>query len=291
MTERISLDGHPGGRPLTAVGFIGLGDQGAPMARAVGESDHDLHVWARRPESLAALEETPYTVAATVAELAGRVDVLLLCLRDDNDIADLLDHRQLLDGLRPGTVVVNHGTGDPTENAAIGERFAAHGVAYLDAPVSGGGPGARSRTLTTFVGGDQAAYDRCTPIFDTFSRLVVHMGPVGTGQLTKLLNNSMTMSNLKNAADMLRIAEKLDMDIPALITALSVSSGASFMLGALNTEITPDLAPHLQTLMRKDIEHFADAVRARGLDPSELRDRGLAGADSLVEAVAIVAGR
>ncbi|MEH1166971.1 NAD(P)-dependent oxidoreductase [Micromonospora sp. CPCC 205539] len=276
---------------MTKVGFIGLGDQGAPMARAVGDSADDLHVWARRPESLQAMQGTPYTVAASVAELAGAVDVLLLCLRDDDDILDLLDHRQLLDEMRPGSVVVNHGTGDPAQNVAFGERFAARGVAYLDAPVSGGGPGARARTLTTFVGGERDAHDRCQPIFDTFSRLVVHMGPVGTGQLTKLLNNSMTMSNLKNAADMLRIAQQLDVDIPALITALSVSSGASFMLGALNTEITPDLAPHLQSLMRKDIEHFADAVRSRGVDPSELRDRGLAGADSLVEAVGIVAGR
>ncbi|MEU8004175.1 NAD(P)-dependent oxidoreductase [Catellatospora sp. NPDC049111] len=276
---------------MTRVGFIGLGDQGAPMARAVGESGYDLHVWARRPESLRAIEGTPYTVAGSVAELARAVDVLLLCMRDDDDILDLLDHRRLLEAMRPGSVVVNHGTGDPTRNVAFGERFAAHGVAYLDAPVSGGGPGARARTLTTFVGGERSAHDRCQPIFDTFSRLVVHLGPVGTGQLTKLLNNSMTMSNLKNAANMLRIAQHLDLDVPALITALSASSGASFILGALNVEITPDLAPHLQSLMRKDIEHFADAVRARGIDPSELRDQGLAGADSLIEAVTIVAGR
>lgn len=187
--------------------------------------------------------------------------------------------------------MVNHGTGDPGVNVTLGQRFAAHGVTFLDAPVSGGSPGARARTLTTFVGGDRAAYDRCLPIFETFSRLVVHLGPVGRGQLTKLLNNSMTMSNLKNAADMLRIAERLQVDIPALIRALSVSSGASFMLSALNTEITPELAPHLRTLMRKDIEHFADAVRAQGADPTELHDRDLAGANSLVEAVAIVAGR
>lgn len=139
---------------MSAVGFIGLGDQGAPMARAVGDA-HDLHVWARRPESLRALNTTGFTVADSVAGLAGAVDVLLLCLRDDDDILDLLEHRQLLNGLRPGSVVANHGTGDPGVNETIAERFAAHGVAYLDAPVSGGGPGARARTLTTFVGGDR----------------------------------------------------------------------------------------------------------------------------------------
>ncbi|WP_212808383.1 alpha/beta fold hydrolase [Micromonospora endophytica] len=159
---------------MTNVGFIGLGDQGAPMARAVADGGYELHLWARRPASLTILEGTPYNAHDSVASLASAVDVLLLCLRDDDDdIADLLDQRKLLDGLRPGTVVVNHGTGDP---------------------------GARARTLTTFVGGEAAAYERCRPIFETFSRTVVRMGPVGTGQLTKLLNNAMTMSNLKNAA-------------------------------------------------------------------------------------------
>ncbi|SCG66393.1 NAD(P)-dependent oxidoreductase [Micromonospora inositola] len=276
---------------MTAAGFIGLGDQGAPMARAVAGGGYDLHVWARRPASLEALTGTTYTGHDSVAELAAAVDVLLLCLRDDADIADLLEHRRLLDGLRPGSVVVNHGTGDPGANVALGERFAAHGVAYLDAPVSGGGPGARGRTLTTFVGGDPEAFQRCRPVFETFSRTVVHLGPVGTGQLTKLLNNAMTMSNLKNAADMLRIASALKLDIKALVRAISVSSGASFVLSALATEITLDIAGHLQGLMRKDLAHFADAVRARGIDPDELRDRGLAGAESLVEAVDIVAGR
>ncbi|MEU7589607.1 NAD(P)-binding domain-containing protein [Micromonospora sp. NPDC049230] len=237
-----------------------------------------------------ALSGYTYTTHESVAALAGAVDVLLLCLRDDGDIHDLLDNQQLRQGLRGGTVVVNHGTGDPGESTALADRFAAGGIPFLDAPVSGGGPGAKARTLTTSVGGEHDAYDRCVPIFETFSRTVLHMGGSGTGQLTKLLNNSMTMSNLKNAADMLRIAAQLDVKIGPLVEAISASSGASFMLGALNTEITPDIAPHMQPLTRKDIEHFADAVCARGVDPSELHDRSLAGANGLVEAVGIVAG-
>jgi NAD binding domain of 6-phosphogluconate dehydrogenase len=79
------------------------------MARAVADGGYDLHVWARRPASLEALTGTTYTGHDSVAELAAAVDVLLLCLRDDADIADLLEHRWLLDGLRAGSVVVNHG--------------------------------------------------------------------------------------------------------------------------------------------------------------------------------------
>jgi 3-hydroxyisobutyrate dehydrogenase-like beta-hydroxyacid dehydrogenase len=270
-----------------AVGFIGLGDQGAPMAQAIGDRGFDLHVWARRPTSVEAVADVPHTVRATVVDLVAASDILALCLRDDSDIWDVLSTPGVREHLRPGTVVVNHGTGDPGENVKIAESLRSLGAFYLDAPVSGGGPGAKARTLTTFVGGDRAAFDRCSPVFATFSTRVSRMGPVGSGQMTKLLNNAMTMSNLKNAVDLVRLAQQLRVDIPAVLDVISDSSGGSASLRALGTAITPEIAPHLQGLMRKDIEHFADAVRAQGLDPEELRRRALAGADGLVEAVAL----
>ncbi|MGW2563847.1 hypothetical protein ACWCXB_32400 [Streptomyces sp. NPDC001514] len=93
----------------------------------------------------------------------------------------------------------------------------------------------------------------------------------------------MTMSNLKNAFDLVRLARGLDVDIPALLDVISDSSGGSASLSSLGTTITPEIAPHLQGLMRKDIEHFADTIRAHGLHPEELHGR--AGADGLVEVV------
>jgi hypothetical protein len=104
----------------------------------------------------------------------------------------------VLEALRSGSIVVNHGTGDPTENEHIGGFLAESGIKYLDAPVSGGRPGAVARTLTTLVGGEADDFARCLGVFETFSRKVAHMGGVGSGQLTKLLNNAMTMTNLKN---------------------------------------------------------------------------------------------
>ncbi|WP_406451496.1 NAD(P)-dependent oxidoreductase [Streptomyces sp. NBC_01622] len=270
-----------------AVGFIGLGDQGAPMAQAIGDRGFDLHVWARRPTSLEAMAGIPHTAHATVVDLVAASDILALCLRDDGDIWDVLNTPGVREHLRPGTVVVNHGTGDPGENVTIAESLYGLDVFYLDAPVSGGGPGAQARTLTTFVGGDAVAFDRCTPVLATFSTRVSRMGPVGTGQMTKLLNNAMTMSNLKNAVDLVRLAQQLHVDIPALLDVIRDSSGGSASLRALGTVITPENALHLQGLMRKDIEHFADTVRAHGLDAEELRRRALAGADGLVDAVTL----
>lgn len=265
------------------IGFVGLGDQGGPMATAIAESGFALHAWARRPQSYDALARIRFTRHDDFASLAGSVDMLALCLTDDRDIVDLIETRDLLTVLKPGSTVVNHGTGDPKENQRLGALFANHNIVYLDAPVSGGRPGAVARKLTTMVGGEREAFDRWQPVFKSFSRKVAYMGPTGSGQLTKLLNNALTMTNLKNASDVFSVAAELGIDLHLLQDVIAVSSGSSAILQAVGIQIDAEAATHLQSLMRKDIEHFADAIRDRGVDPTELRDRGLAGADSIVE--------
>lgn len=225
----------------------------------------------------------------SAASLAASVGILALCLRDDHDIWDILAAPSVDEALRPGLIVVNHGTGDPGENRIIAARLAKNGVTYLDAPVCGGAAGARARTVTTMVGGDRDAYETCEPVFASFSRTVAYMGPSGSDQVTKLLNNAMTMSNLYNAVELIRLAAGIDIGIQAVIDVIGVSSGGSAILRALGTDLTTEITPHIQGLVRKDIEHFADAVRSCGLDAGPLRDRGLAGADGLAEAVGLLA--
>src|ERR1700746_2202193 len=99
-----------------AVGFIGLGDQGAPMAQAIGDSGFELHVWARRPQDLDVLTRTRHTVHNSAASLASAVDILELCLRDDRDIWEVLGTPGVEDALRPGLIAVNSGHGDPAED-------------------------------------------------------------------------------------------------------------------------------------------------------------------------------
>jgi 3-hydroxyisobutyrate dehydrogenase-like beta-hydroxyacid dehydrogenase len=264
------------------VGFVGLGDQGAPMAEAISEAGYGLHVWARRTQSFDALHGVKYHRHDSLECLAAVVDVLSLCLRDDKDVWELIRDGRLK-ALRPGAIVVNHGTGDPTENEHIAAFLGESGINYLDAPVSGGRPGALARSLTTFVGGDAGNFERCRPVFDAFSRKVVRMGEVGFGQLTKLLNNAITMTNLKNAVDVFSFARKLGIDIPRFYDAITASSGSSAALQSIGTQIDSSAAVHIQSLMRKDIEHFMDAMRARSLDASAVRERGLSGADGVIE--------
>ncbi|WP_369223759.1 NAD(P)-dependent oxidoreductase [Streptomyces sp. R39] len=275
---------------ISRVGFIGLGDQGGPMAEAIGERGFELHVWARRPASLAAVEGVPHTVHGGVAELAASAGLIGLCLRDDADLWDVLDGQGLLAAVAPGTIIVNHGTGDPAEAVRLGDHVARAGGVYLDAPVSGGSPGARARTLTTFAGGSEDAFQAARPVFDAFSDTVTLMGPVGAGQFAKLFNNALTITNMKNAEDVLGLAARAGLDLAALIDVINASSGGSAALRSLGRDITPELAEHVHPLMEKDMRHFADAVRAGGAgDPSEVLRRGLAGAAGLVGTARMVA--
>ncbi|MEU4532081.1 NAD(P)-dependent oxidoreductase [Micromonospora ureilytica] len=266
------------------VGFIGLGDQGAPMARAIADKGFDLYVWARRPDSYRALDGSPHTVADSPADLAAHADIIALCLRDDADIWALLDDQGLLAALRPGTVVVNHGTGDPQENQRLAEHVATAGASFLDAPVSGGRPGAEARMLTTFVGGDPVSYARLEPIAAGFSRTVRLLGPVGSGQTVKLINNALNFANLKNATDAIAIAQALRIDLSVLGEVLATSTGNSASLQyalAMHDQPAPE---HLGTLMRKDLEHFAEAVARNGVDVTSLYQRARQGIDSALAA-------
>ncbi|MET7995014.1 NAD(P)-binding domain-containing protein [Amycolatopsis sp. NPDC005232] len=113
-----------------SIGFIGLGDQGAPLATAIAETGFPLHVWARRPASLTAVAGVAHTAHNTVADLAAAVDVLALCVSEDEDVLGLLTGG-LLDALRPGAVVVNHGTGVPSAATRMASLCAAHDVSFV----------------------------------------------------------------------------------------------------------------------------------------------------------------
>jgi 3-hydroxyisobutyrate dehydrogenase-like beta-hydroxyacid dehydrogenase len=266
-----------------AVGFIGLGDQGGPMAAAIA-SRFDLQVWARRVSSIAPLAKVLHGAAESAAALAERVSVLCLCLPADAELADLL--RDSVTGrMQPGGVVINHATGDPQKAKDFAAALAAHGIAYLDAPVSGGRPGAEARALTTFVGGEAEVLRACHDILATHSTAIHHMGPAGAGQMTKLLNNALTVSNLRNVLEVFNLAKASGMSLPPLQRAFETSSGGSFILQALGAKITPDIADHIAALNRKDITEFAEAMNRQGLHPEAIANWAMPGPDQLGEIV------
>lgn len=269
------------GTTKPTVGFIGLGDQGLPMATAIAGAGYPLHVWARHPESLEALGDTEYFGHDGTGELGAECDVVGLCV-DDDDANMQIVTGGLLDGLHPGSVVVNHGTGTPGNAARLTETCARAGVDVLDAPVSGGRPAAERRELTTLVGGPEAVAECCTPIFDSFSSDVVYLGDAGSGQTAKLFNNALLMMNQANIADIVELAARFGMVDPVrLVEALKLGSAASAALTLLNTMVTPDTVGHLSEVEAEDMRIFDTAMTEGGVDASSATARGLAGADGL----------
>ncbi|WP_040785424.1 NAD(P)-dependent oxidoreductase [Nocardia pneumoniae] len=261
------------------VGFIGLGDQGLPMATAIAEAGFPLHAWARRSVSLDGLGKVAHQRHDTIGELAAACDLVGLCVRTDDDVLQLAG--QLLEGLRPGAVVVNHGTGLPSNALRLSELCAKGGVEVLDAPVSGGRPAAQERRLTTMVGGPQSAAERCRPVFESFSRHVVHLGAAGAGQTAKLFNNALLMMNQAAIGEIVELAVELELDPGRLVELLQLGSAASAALSLLSAVVRPDIVEHLAALEVLDIELFDQAMREAGIDSTAVTERGLAGARGL----------
>jgi 3-hydroxyisobutyrate dehydrogenase-like beta-hydroxyacid dehydrogenase len=272
---------------LLDVGFVGLGDQGLPMAIAIAEAGFPLHVWARRPASLEALQDTPHTGHEEIDALAAASDVVCLCVSTDDDVAALLKD-SLLPHLRAGSVVVNHGTGTPSAATRFGELCEGAGVDFLDAPVSGGRLGAQNRTLTTVVGGPATVAERCRPIFEAFSAHVVRLGGHGAGELAKLLNNALMMMNHANVGDILELATHLGVDPVALVEILRTGSGSSTALELMATGssgIPEETLTHLHDVLVLDMGLFTEAMHDAGADADAITARGLAGANRVREIV------
>jgi 3-hydroxyisobutyrate dehydrogenase len=212
------------------VGFIGLGNQGSPIAERIVQSKaFDTVVWARRPEALSPFRDGPAKIASTLTELGDGLDVLATC------VFDAAGTRQILFGpdgaahsMPKGAIVICHSTVSPQEIAEIGAEAETYGLRVLDAPVSGGAPKAAAGELVVMVGGDQATYEEALPVLKTYSNLIVHLGGLGAGQQAKLLNNTLLAAHVAIADDAFQIAGELGLDPKGLAQILRNGSGRSF---------------------------------------------------------------
>jgi 3-hydroxyisobutyrate dehydrogenase-like beta-hydroxyacid dehydrogenase len=252
---------------MTRVGFIGLGSQGGPIARRIAEEGYPLTVWARRRESVEPFREKGARVAATPADLGAASDLVGLCVVADADVEDvLLRSDGVLAGMSSGGIVAIHSTVHPDTCRRVAERAAERGVAIVDAPVSGGGGAAAERKLLVMAGGDAEHVALCRPVFETFADPVIHLGPLGSGQLAKLLNNLVFTAQMTLALDTFSFAERLEMNRAALAQVLASGSGGSRAAAILaasgfDTSRLRQAAP----LLRKDVGIMLDVARAMGV--------------------------
>ncbi len=270
---------------IRTVGFVGLGDQGLPMATAVAEAGYELHVWARRAASMDALGDTPHIRHPTAADLGQLCDIVALCVRTDHDVLTIVSD-YLLDVMRPGSVVVNHGTGMPRNAVRVAEICSERGIDSLDVPVSGGRPAAEARTLTALVGGQDGVVARCEPVFRSFANHVVHVGDAGAGQMAKLFNNALLAMNQASIADIVDVAVQARLKPVDLVEGLKLGSATSAALTLLNTTVTPETVEHLSKVQDLDIDLFAEALADVGVTAADLTSRSHSGCHRLPHLVA-----
>jgi 3-hydroxyisobutyrate dehydrogenase len=211
------------------VAFLGLGAIGAPMAAHLTSSDR-LTVWNRtRAKADAFAREHPATVAATPREAAAGASVLLTCLPTSAEVEGVLFGKDgAAAALSAGALVIDCTSGDPASSRRIAARLAEQGVAFVDAPVSGGVPAALKGELTVMLGGAGAAVERARAVVTAFGKKIVHLGPVGAGHAVKAVNNALLAASILAASEGVTALVKAGIAPRLAVETINASSGASF---------------------------------------------------------------
>lgn len=257
----------------TPVGFIGLGALGAPMAANLLAKGFPLTVHNRSRERELPLAAAGATRAATPAAAARGASVLALCLSDDAAVAAVLlgegdaAAAAAMAGLAPGSMVVDFSTIAPETSRAMARALAARGVAYLDAPVTGGTEGGRAGTLSVLVGGAAADLERARPVLEAVGRTITAIGPVGTGQAAKAVNQVLVAGSYAAVAEAMALGQRLGLPMEEVRQALVGGAAGSWALehrgGAMLRGEFP-LGFRLR-LHRKDLAIALEAAAAAGL--------------------------
>ena len=208
------------------IGFIGLGSQGGPMAHRIAAAGMNLTVWARRPEVLEPYVQNGCAAAAGVSQLGTNCDHVGICVVNDADVFAICD--QLIPAMKPGSRIAVHSTILPESCAKLEAQCAERGIGLIDAPVSGGSPGAEAGTLTVMCGATPELFAKARPVFETFGKLIVLLGTPGAGQRAKIVNNAMLSAHLGIAHHALAASEALGIDRAAMAELIPQSSGRSF---------------------------------------------------------------
>lgn len=218
------------------IGCIGLGGMGGPMAGHLLAAGHELHVWARhRAANAEFLLRQGARWADDPAELARRCELVCTNVTGGADVAGLA--AELIEGFAPGGIHVDFSTIAPATARELAARYAARGVDFVDAPVSGGTAGARAATLAIMWGGRAELAARLDPLFRCLGKTVVHVGPAGAGQVAKACNQMVMVAAIEATAEAARLAAAAGVDFTKLREALMGGSAASRVLDVFGAKM------------------------------------------------------
>lgn len=235
------------------------------MASRIIDAGFATVLWARRPEALVPFAAPNVAVADDPAALAADADLVEICVWRDEDVRDVIERPDgVLAGVRPGTVIAVHSTVQPSTCRELATAAAGKGATLLDVPFSGSREAALAGELVLGVGGDADALERCRPVFATFAGSLLHLGPVGSAQSAKLVNNALLAANLALADDALSLGEALGMAPGVLAEFLRRGSGRSYALDvALTSRQSAEIRRMALAPLEKDVQCLlSEAPRA-----------------------------
>ncbi len=261
---------------MTTVGFIGLGEMGAPMATHLAAAGN-LVVCDARAEATEAFTQKGVPVAATPAEVASSADVISVMVLDDDQVrAVVLGAKGIVAAARPGTVVAVHSTIRAGTAETLAAEVRGREIEIVDAPVSGGFIGAHKGTLAVMAGGTDEAIDRCREPFGRWASLVLHVGPTGAGTRAKLARNLLHFVAFSGAAEAQRLAHAAGIDLGQLMQVVlhsdSVTGGpGAIMFRGSIAPVNPgdqwyETLVHVRTLGEKDLALAMELGKELGVD-------------------------
>ncbi|MDD4914644.1 MAG: NAD(P)-dependent oxidoreductase [Methylococcales bacterium] len=203
------------------LGFIGIGLMGGPLSLRLLAAGHALHVWNRSPDKLGEVVAAGAQPCATISELVAAADVVMLCLANTAVVEDVV-RREVLPHGGPGKLVIDLSSIDPeTTRRLAGDLYSACGMAWVDAPVSGGTAGAEQGTLAIMAGGGEQDVAVAREVLKPLYSRLTHMGPTGSGQTAKICNQMIVGCNLLVIAEMMALAEQAGVDAAKIPEALA----------------------------------------------------------------------
>jgi 3-hydroxyisobutyrate dehydrogenase len=213
------------------VGFVGLGTMGGAMAANAARAGFQVSAWNRTPGRAPDLGDLGVETRASAAAVAADSDVVITIVSDTPDVeAVLFGPGGVAEGASPGTLVVDMSTISPSATRDFAARLAQQGVQMLDGPVSGGSEGAKKGTLSIFIGGDAADLERARPVLQSLGTTITHVGPIGSGQAVKAVNQVILAGTYLGVAEGIVLALKSGLDVDQVVAALSGGAAQSWVL-------------------------------------------------------------
>ena len=238
------------------IGFIGTGIMGKPMACNLLEAGYSLTVHNRTKAKAKTILDKGADWAASPADIAKGRDVVITCVTDTPDVKEvLLGENSVIEAAERGLICVDMSTISPAVTKEIGQVLETKGVILIDAPISGGEIGARQGKLSIMMGGAKEVVEKVRPIMEVMGRTVIHCGPLGCGQMTKLANQVMVIHTIMSIAEGLAFAEKAGLDLETTLKVTSAGAAGSHSLKALGPKIIAgDFKPAFMVdLQQKDL--------------------------------------